>query len=162
MARVYPKTESEFSRISGVGEKKLHEFGALFMGEIAAFLQSNPRQMFADDSFSSTPTTSRSRLNDTARETLHFFRQGKTVDDVARIRGLKESTIYGHLEDALLAGETIDLNQLMDAKAQREIAAAFERFGFANLTGAVESLGGRYHSGLLRFYRTAQNRARRG
>jgi len=162
MARVYPKTENEFSRISGVGEKKLHEFGALFMGEIAAFLQTNPRQIFADDSFSATAMPNRSRLNDTARETLHFFRQGKTVDDVARIRGLKESTIYGHLEDALLAGESIDLNQLMDAKAQREIAATFERFGFANLTGAVESLGGRYHSGLLRFYRTAQNRARRG
>jgi ATP-dependent DNA helicase RecQ len=51
MARYYPATNAEFSRISGVGEKKLQEFGAVFLAEIAAHLQSHPRQMFADDSF---------------------------------------------------------------------------------------------------------------
>ena len=51
MARFYPATDREFSRISGVGDRKLREFGAVFLGEIAAHLQSNPRQMFADDSF---------------------------------------------------------------------------------------------------------------
>src|SRR6202042_2422116 len=52
MARFYPATEGDFSRISGVGEKKLREFGAVFLREIAAHLQTNPRQIFADDSFS--------------------------------------------------------------------------------------------------------------
>src|SRR6202042_524459 len=33
MARFYPATDNEFSRISGVGDKKLHEFGAAFLGE---------------------------------------------------------------------------------------------------------------------------------
>src|ERR1700722_9086046 len=51
MARYYPASDEEFSRISGVGEKKLHEFGADFLTEIAAHLQSRPRQIFADDSF---------------------------------------------------------------------------------------------------------------
>jgi ATP-dependent DNA helicase RecQ len=51
MARYYPATDEEFSRISGVGEKKLKEFGAAFLAEIAAHLQSRPRQIFADDSF---------------------------------------------------------------------------------------------------------------
>jgi len=51
MARYYPASDEEFSRISGVGEKKLAEFGAIFLSEIAAHLQSNPRQIFADDSF---------------------------------------------------------------------------------------------------------------
>ncbi|MGA3283947.1 MAG: RQC domain-containing protein [Verrucomicrobiota bacterium] len=51
MARNYPANEREFTRISGVGEKKLREFGDIFLGEIAAFLQNNPRQIFADDSF---------------------------------------------------------------------------------------------------------------
>jgi ATP-dependent DNA helicase RecQ len=51
MARYYPASDDEFSRISGVGEKKLKEFGEAFLTEIAAHLQSCPRQMFADDSF---------------------------------------------------------------------------------------------------------------
>ncbi len=51
MARDYPANEREFSRISGVGEKKLREFGAVFLAAIAAYLHGNPRQIFADDSF---------------------------------------------------------------------------------------------------------------
>jgi ATP-dependent DNA helicase RecQ len=49
MARFYPANEKEFSRVSGVGERKLREFGAIFLGAIAAHLQTNPRQIFADD-----------------------------------------------------------------------------------------------------------------
>jgi ATP-dependent DNA helicase RecQ len=51
MARYYPANDEEFSRISGVGEKKLAEFGAVFLAEIAAHQQTHPRQIFADDSF---------------------------------------------------------------------------------------------------------------
>jgi ATP-dependent DNA helicase RecQ len=154
MARNYPRNEAEFSRISGVGDKKLKEFGASFLAAIAAHLASNPRQIFSDNSFvpASAPAT-RSSLNDTARETLYFFRQGKSVEEIAHLRGLKESTIYGHLEDALRAGEAVPAERLLDATARQEIAGACERHGFGNLTGAMESLGGRYSMGQLRIYR---------
>ena len=55
MARYYPVSDEQFTRISGVGEKKLQEYGAAFLGEIAAHLQTNPRQIFADDSFGGGP-----------------------------------------------------------------------------------------------------------
>jgi len=51
MARLYPANENDFSRITGVGEKKLREFGAVFLRAIAAHLETNARQIFADDSF---------------------------------------------------------------------------------------------------------------
>ncbi|HXT10353.1 MAG TPA: RecQ family ATP-dependent DNA helicase [Candidatus Angelobacter sp.] len=155
MARNYPADERSFSRISGVGEKKLREFGAIFMSEIAAHLQTNARQVFAEEFEEAVAPPPRSKLNDTVRETLHFFRQEKSVEEIASSRGLKESTIYGHLEDAIRAGESIELGKLLDEKQQREIASAFERHGFGNLTGAVESLGGRYSHGQLRIYRAA-------
>jgi len=160
MARFYPQSDADFSRINGVGEKKQREFGAVFMREIAAHLQTNPRQIFADDSFAEPVAPMRSRLTDTVRETLHFFRRGRTVADIAQVRGLKDGTIYAHLEEAMRAGEAIDINTLLDATAQRDIAAAFRRFGFGNLSGAVESLGGRYTHGQLRVYRAAAQSAR--
>jgi ATP-dependent DNA helicase RecQ len=52
MARFYPASEAEFSCISGVGDKKLHEFGESFLAEIAKYLRSNARQIFADESSS--------------------------------------------------------------------------------------------------------------
>src|SRR5579871_1613708 len=87
MARHYPQDERAFSRISGVGEKKLREFGIPFMAEITDHLQTNARQAFADDSFTepSPPPRLPSRLNDTTRETIYFFRQGKSVSEIAEV-----------------------------------------------------------------------------
>ena len=48
MANRYPANEAEFSRISGVGKQKLTDFAAVFLAEIADYLKSNPRRMFAD------------------------------------------------------------------------------------------------------------------
>jgi ATP-dependent DNA helicase RecQ len=157
MARFYPANENDFSRISGVGEKKLREFGRVFLGKIAEHLQTNARQIFADDSFATpeAPVLRRSRLNDTIRETLHFFRQGKTVSEISRLRGLKDSTIFGHLEEAMLAGETVDLDRMVSAGARKEIAASFVKHGFGNLGGVVESFAGKYGYGECRIVRAS-------
>src|SRR5947207_5863852 len=49
MARYYPTTETEFARISGVGEKKLSDFGRVFIELIASYLEKNPRQKFVGE-----------------------------------------------------------------------------------------------------------------
>jgi ATP-dependent DNA helicase RecQ len=43
MARHYPVSETDMGGISGIGEKKMAEFGDLFIAEIQNFLQSNPK-----------------------------------------------------------------------------------------------------------------------
>jgi len=155
MARFYPETQADFARISGVGEKKLREFGGVFMAEITSHLGANPRQVFADDTFTSPTEPMRPRLTETVMETLHFFRQGRSVEEIARLRRLTEGTIYGHLAAAIEGGEAVDMNRLLTVEGQREIAAAFERHGWGNLSGAVEFLGGRYSHGQLRVYRAS-------
>jgi ATP-dependent DNA helicase RecQ len=157
MARFYPRNDQEFARISGVGEKKLHEFGAAFLAEIATHLQTNARQIFADDSFAA-PTAfvpRRSKLTDTVRETLHYFRQGKSIAEIAHIRGVVEGTIYGHLEIAMQVGEAIDVNAIVSATAQQEIMTAFKQRGFSSLGPVVEQLGGKYNYGQCRLVRAA-------
>jgi ATP-dependent DNA helicase RecQ len=156
MARNYPASESDFARISGVGEKKLREFGEIFLGEIATHLQTNPRQIFADDSFV-VPMPQRSQVGDSARDTIRRFRAGESVEQIATSRGFVAGTIYGHLATAIESGEKIDLAQLLDAEAQAEIAAAFKRTGWGNIVGARELLGEKYDYGLLRIFRAAAN-----
>ena len=156
MARNYPESESDFARISGVGEKKLREYGEVFLNEIALHLATNPRQIFAEDSFV-VPLPQRSQVGDSARETLRHFRAGESVEQIAASRGLVAGTIYGHLATAIEAGEEIDLAQLLDNEAQAEIAAAFKRTGWGNIVGARELLGEKYDYGLLRIFRAAAN-----
>ena len=151
MARVYPTTETEFSRISGVGEQKLRQFSAAFIQEISAYLQTNARQIFADDSFVAPAT--KKGLNDTSRETLRAFIAGKSVEEIAAARDLKASTIYQHLADALDAGETLPLNRFFTVEQQAEVAVAFAKIGFGNLSGVKAALDSKYDYGLLRIFR---------
>jgi ATP-dependent DNA helicase RecQ len=46
MARDYPATEHAFGNITGVGVKKLEEFGAQFIDAVTKYLRENPRQSF--------------------------------------------------------------------------------------------------------------------
>jgi ATP-dependent DNA helicase RecQ len=145
-----------------VGDKKLREFGAVFLGEIAAHLQNHPRQIFADDSFSAPAPPRRSLLTDTVRETLHFFQQGRAVADIAKLRGLKDGTILGHLADATDAGESFDLRRLLTEKEEAEILAALSRYGTGpSVSPVVEALGGRFPHGLVRICRAQATRRRR-
>ena len=161
MARLYPQTEGEFSRISGVGASKLRDFGAQFLDEIAAHLRSNPKQIFADDSFTQKPTApQRSKLTETVVATLHYWRGGRTVDEIAHLRDVKASTIYGHLADVVDSGEPFDLNKVMTSDQQARAAKAFYQFGWGNITGVKESLPD-IDYGPLRIFRAMKNRAAR-
>lgn len=156
MARRYPSNKNDLSRVSGVGEKKMREFGEIFLREIAGHLRGNPRQIFADDSFAESGTVpARRAMGDTAHETLRLFREGKPVSEIAHVRGIKDGTVYSHLEEAILAGQKIDVNSLVPPQAQRDIAAAFARQGFASLGPIVDGLGGKYTFGECRIMRAA-------
>ena len=48
LARDYPVEEREFANVSGVGARKLEEFGAQFMDAIVKHLRENPKQAFLD------------------------------------------------------------------------------------------------------------------
>jgi ATP-dependent DNA helicase RecQ len=156
MARNYPQNESGFARISGVGENKLREFGAVFLDAIAGHLRTNPRQVFAEDWSVVTPARS-SGLNDSMRETLRQFRAGHSVKDIARQRGFVPGTIYGHLAVAIEAGERMELDRFFSTEELEKVAPWFAKNGFANLGESVDALGGQIEYGRLRIYRAIRN-----
>jgi ATP-dependent DNA helicase RecQ len=158
MARHYPASDPDFARISGVGERKLREFGAAFLKAIRGHLARNPRQIFAEDSFETKALPGRAALGNTARETLRRFDAGETVEQIAGSRGLSTGTIYGHLADAIAAGETINLRIFVSAADQNEITAAFREFGISSLSPIFDALGGRYDYGRLKLVRATLTR----
>jgi len=82
MAREYPRTREQLARVSGMVEKKVNEFGAALLAEIGAHLQTNPRQLFAEDSFQTTaPVPGRARLRRYRSPRSPAFRAGWVGDD---------------------------------------------------------------------------------
>ena len=153
MARQYPKSDDEFRRVSGVGESKLRDFGAAFMDVVREYLQSNPRQHFEAEI---APSPRQQRSNISVKDSLALFRAGRSPEEIARERGLAVGTIYGHLSIAAEAGETVEIDRLLDAAEQEKIARAFGDVGWANIVGARESLGNAFHYGLLKLYRAVR------
>jgi ATP-dependent DNA helicase RecQ len=161
MARDYPTNEREFLQISGVGNRKLQEFGAIFMTAIADHMETHPRQNFPKESnhLPPPPLSSREKqLGNTVQETLRMFRLGHSVEEIATQRGLVVGTIYGHLEQAIQAGESVDIDRVLTPDQQAQIAAAFAQTGLGNLTGAKELLGDLYDYGQLRVFRALHGR----
>jgi ATP-dependent DNA helicase RecQ len=154
MARSYPASDAEFARISGVGERKLADFGTLFLAEIADYLREHPRREFASPDHGADRRPRAARLNDSALATLNLFRAGQSVADIAAQRALVPGTIYGHLAAAVEVGEKIELTELLTAEELEQVRVAFTRYGAANIAGVHEALGGRIDYGLLRLYRS--------
>ena len=158
MARDYPTQDHEFSRISGVGERKRQEFGAAFMSEIAEHLKASTKKSFDSSPAPSAPAETVKRgLNSTARQTLRMFQDGQRIEHIASERKLAESTIYTHLCDAIDAGERIEIDRALTPEQRMEISAVFEKIGTFNLTGALELLGGKdgpYNFNQLKLFRT--------
>ncbi|MEE9232666.1 MAG: DNA helicase RecQ [Nitrospirales bacterium] len=152
MARDYPANEQQFLQISGVGTRKLQEFGTEFLAAIAEHLGHHARQEIPKASNPPLPAGKR-KLGDTVYTTLRWFWMNLTVEQIAKQRGLEISTIYGHLEQGIQAGELVDINRLLTPDQQAHIAAAFAQTGFENLTGAKELLGDLYDYGQLRVFR---------
>ncbi len=139
MARTRPATAETMRFISGVGEQKLKHYGEQFLQEIARF----PLPELLDNN-----------LSDTVNETLVLHQQGKDAETIARERGLKSSTIYTHLAEAVADGrlKARDVVPLDDAQ-YAEIINALEMLDAepdGPLKMVYEALDERYEYGILK------------
>jgi len=133
------------------------------MDDIGAHLQANPRQIFADDSFTaSPPPPSRgSKLTGTVLATLQLFRAGHTPEIIARKREITAGTVLNHLAAAVEAGEQIDLREFVNGNETRRIEAALVAHPGVALTPVHEALGGRFDYGVIRLVKAVRDRSAR-
>jgi ATP-dependent DNA helicase RecQ len=145
MAAKRPQTEEQLRAISGVGEQKLERYGSAFLEVLRDHV---PSDQPAPESRGATPLTI------TAEASLALLVQGKSVDEIATIRGLKPSTIYAHLADAIGAGRIeADRVIFLPEEQRREIDDAFTACAESTpgkLGPVYEKLGGRYDFNILK------------
>jgi tetratricopeptide (TPR) repeat protein len=72
-----------------------------------------------------TKSASNSPLSKTLRTTLDMFRQGLDPSGIAKDRDLQLSTVYGHFDKLLEAGE-VDFRELASPQLEREVRAAYQ------------------------------------
>ncbi len=133
-----PQNLEQFSRISGVGERKLDAYGEAFVDVIIEH------------------GSDAAQKSDTIDETLMLLCQGKTPLEIAHSRDLKVSTIYTHLSQAIESGD-IDLEdaiELSDDEMKR-IRFAFEQNDGDKLKPIFDDLEGEFDYGVLKCVKAA-------
>ena len=166
MAAAVPQTTEEFSRIHGVGEAKLAQYGPDFLTIIRNFAKVNGLPVRTDpepeqEQAPSPPIADGSggqerqaRRPATANETLSLMSQKLSVDQIAQQRGLAETTIIGHLERLAAQGAVVNLEHLMpSAEKLSQIEEAFNAVGGAFLKPVREFLGAEFTYDQLRLAR---------
>lgn len=139
-----PQNREQFSKITGVGEKKLEAYAEQFLKVIK-------------ENLSSTETFSSS---DTVEETLRLLRSGLNANEIAIKRELKETTIFTHLAKSIETGD-VELKQVVDLSDGEIKTIQNALFSFSDenkkLKPVYEALDGIYDYHLLQCVRASIN-----
>jgi ATP-dependent DNA helicase RecQ len=147
MAQQQPQTLAEFANISGVGSRKLLQYGDKFLSEIHGFRSEQGLPVVTETEAPSPPPSPESddvALAETLATTLAFLQQGCSVAEIAKRRSLKFTTILSHIVELIEQGQPISLETLVPAERQEKIRGAIAQVGAISLTVIRNHLGEEY------------------
>lgn len=135
MAQVQPQSLAEFGEISGVGARKLEQYGSRFLSEIKTYREEQGLGVSRMAQKADSP-------NYTQLITLDLYEQGLSIEEIAQERNLRTSTITTHLAELVEMGKQIDIEGLVFPERQKIIMSAIEEIGdSAALKPIYEYLG---------------------
>ena len=115
MAQRMPRSLTAFGRISGVGSRKLEQYGQAFIDDINAFCDETG--LTSEPSAPSEPVL----VGNTHAITLQLYQQGHSPTEIARLRNLRQTTVIRHLAELLETGEEINLDDFVTPERQTMI-----------------------------------------
>jgi len=155
MATFLPQTLDELRLISGFGDIKLARYGREFLVPVKDYsvnngLSSRIKQKSVQR-VQKPGREKRTKLSssDTKTETFTLYRSGKTVQEIAKERGLATTTIEGHLSYFIQTGE-INVLEFVNKEKIPAIKDAIESYGYDRLSPLKEVLGEDYSYGEIR------------
>jgi ATP-dependent DNA helicase RecQ len=157
MAQLQPTTLTEFGKLSGVGSHKLSQYGDKFLTEIRAYRQE--KGLVDSPQVKFTPSVS--LPSDTEIFTFQLHKQGLSVNEIAKKRNIRPTTIIRHLADLIEKNQPVDINQLVPLEHQQKIWQVLEVLGDISLTPIREQLGESYSFDEIRLVRGKWRRENR-
>ena len=148
MARYFPIDKNTFSKINGVGIKKLESFSNKFIDVINIYIKENNLQpVEIPDSFQggSVGKSSSFSVSDKYLKTKEMLSQKISLAEIAKKQGFQEGTIVRHIEKFISNGDEIDISYLKPAPEKLEkMKTAFEKCGDEKLKPVFDYLKGEY------------------
>ncbi|MCK5401213.1 MAG: HRDC domain-containing protein, partial [Flavobacteriaceae bacterium] len=111
MCEYFPLTDSELRKINGMGKVRVQKYGAEILDVIKKYATDNNLESNISKGFTQSETLTKKK-EDTKKVSLKLYKNGKTIGEIAKERGLTKNTIEGHLASFITSGE-IKITDLM-------------------------------------------------
>jgi ATP-dependent DNA helicase RecQ len=156
MATYLPQNMDELRLISGFGDVKLARYGRDFLTHIKNNCSKNnlssridQKRPKKEQKVRTNGATHSNRASDTAAESFHLYRSGKTITEIAAQRSLATTTIEGHLSYYIYRGE-MDVQEMVAEEKKLFIKDTVESYGAEKLAPLKEVLGDNYSYGEIK------------
>jgi ATP-dependent DNA helicase RecQ len=160
MARRRPTTPEGFRQVRGVGEKKLGDYGEIFLSRIDGYCELRglardvaPEPTEAPPTARAAPRAQQSRAR-AASLAIEHFQRGASVAETAAAIGRAKSTTMGYLAEYLREEQVIDPSPWVDSETQRQVEEAAAEVGSSPLKPIHDYLEGRVHYDSIRIVLT--------
>lgn len=140
MAQRMPRSLAQFGRVSGVGSRKLAQYGEVFVEAINAYCEAHGVQPPGRESRDDRPPV----VSHTRAQTLQLYQDGHSLEAIAQLRNLNHRTIVGHIAALLAAGEAVNLDDFVAPERQATIRTAIEATESPYLNAVRDRLGEDY------------------
>jgi hypothetical protein len=146
MCQYFPVTLEQLKDIHGMGKIRIEKYGQKIVTIIETYAKGNelqPREV-QKKAKKENPTK-----GSTQRTSLDLYQGGLSIVDIAKQRGLVESTIAGHLADFIKTGE-LAVTDLIDNEKYQELRSEIEKIEFEGLSDLKAKITGDYSYADLR------------
>jgi LysM repeat protein len=139
-----PVTLRQLKDINGFGKKKVLKYGDELIAMICSHLDVElPEESAADLPMNERVRKPKPEKGQTQKLSLEMFKQGKTIEEIAKERSLTSSTIGGHLARFVASGE-IDILKIISPEKLQVAVDYFKTAGTASISEAMATQGNQF------------------
>jgi ATP-dependent DNA helicase RecQ len=135
-----PKDKSSLLQIKGIGERKAEVYGEKFLESIAKYIQENNIEIKDEIQQDNIDDSHKEAKIKTHILTYNLYKEGKSVEEIAKERNLSNTTVEEHLFKCLSEGMDINIDDFIQKDYEEIILDAIKSIGGNKLKPIKEAL----------------------
>ena len=142
--KILPTDKKTLLHVHGFGKKSVEQFGEALLNIVETYCK---ERNLSTNLLTIAPRKKRiPKRSETKEKSFEFFKEGKTINEIAQIRGLARTTIEGHLGYFVGTGE-LDIYRIIDEQKVETIQKTLTQYPDAPTSDIKAKLGDNFSYG---------------
>ena len=149
MCEYFPTTTKQLKKINGMGKVRVEKYGDEILETIKNYVKENNIESKEVRYTKENVTKKKLPEANTKQVSYELFKAGKTIDEIANIRGFVKSTIEGHLTHFVSTGE-LKVTNLIPKEKYQELKKIMKNIPFESFSDLKEKIDDKFSYSELR------------